>query len=198
MYKEPVHTEDGWTEQATDAELVARLKFGDEPALVEVYRRHGRRVYPLIRRIVSSDTLAEEVLQDVFVRLWTRPDRYRPEAGPLIAWLLTVARNLSLDALRKEGKWRGNVEIDDQVQDALRLATPAVDGDLQMTVRQLILALPDDQRRTLELAYYSGMTHVELAARLGEPLGTIKSRLRLALDKLRKTLGHGYHSRWGT
>jgi RNA polymerase sigma-70 factor, ECF subfamily len=184
-----VSTRDGGTDQATDADLVTRVGAGEQPALVELYRRYSRRIYPLILRIVASETLAEEILQDVFVRLWTRPERYRPEAGHLLAWLLTVGRNLALDALRREARWRGHVEIDEQVHSSLATPEPAADvADQAATVRHALLALPADQRRTVELAYFSGMTHAELAAHLGEPLGTVKSRLRLALGKLRRTL----------
>ncbi|MET0555883.1 MAG: sigma-70 family RNA polymerase sigma factor [Vicinamibacteria bacterium] len=176
-------------EHATDAELVARVGHLEQPAFVELYRRYGRRVYPLILRIVSRESLAEEILQDVFLRLWTRPDRYRPEAGHLLAWLLTVARNLALDALRREHRWRDHLEIDEQLHGSLSTRQPSVDAAVGIAVRHAVLALPDEQRRTLELAYYSGMTNEELAGHLGEPLGTVKSRLRLALGKLRKALG---------
>lgn len=175
-------------ELATDAELVARLARLEQAAFVELYRRYGRRVYPLILRIVARESLAEEILQDVFLRLWTRPERYRPEAGHLLAWLLTVARNLSLDALRREHRFRGHLSIDEHVHAVLPALRP-LDAEVGMAVRDALLALPADQRRTMELAYYAGMTNEELAAHLGEPLGTVKSRLRLALGKLRKALG---------
>jgi RNA polymerase sigma-70 factor (ECF subfamily) len=183
---------------ATDADLVARLALGEQPALVELYRRHGRRVYPLIRRIVIDESLADEVLQDVFVRLWTRPEQYRPEAGQLLAWLMTVARNLALDALRREKKWRAHADLDDHVHH-LTADAPGVDADVAAAVRHAMAMLPADQQRTVELAYFEGLTHAELAARLGEPLGTVKSRLRLALEKLRRGIGRGAHySGWGT
>lgn len=185
-------------DRATDTDLVGRLALGEQPALVELYRRYGRRLYPLIRRIVVDESLAEEVLQDVFVRLWTRPGQYRPDGGQLLAWLMTVARNLALDAVRREKKWRAHADLDDHVHH-VTAAGPGVDADMATTVRRALAALPDDQQRTVELAYFEGLTHAELAARLGEPLGTVKSRLRLALDKLRKAVAQGTHySGWGT
>ncbi len=186
------------TGHATDAELVARLAHREQPALVELYRRHGRRVYPLIRRIVTVESLADEILQDVFIRLWNRPDQYRPEGGQLIAWLMTVARNLSLDALRREKRWRSHADLDDHVHHLVETSSP-VDTDVASLVREAVESLPADQRRTVELAYFEGLTHAELAERLAEPLGTVKSRLRLAVAKLRKSIGHGtHHAGWGT
>jgi len=184
-----VTTPDGSLGRDTDAELVVRLRSFEQPAFLEIYRRYGRRVYPLILRIVANESLAEEIVQDVFVRLWTRPERYRPEAGQLLAWLLTVGRNLAIDALRREHRWRGHLELDELTSERLLARMPAVDAELGVTVRHALEALPAEQRRTVELAYYSGMTNGELAAHLGEPLGTVKSRLRLALGKLRKALG---------
>lgn len=186
-----MNTPDVAPEQATDAELVSRLGRLEQPAFVELYRRYGRRIYPLILRIVARESLAEEILQDVFLRLWTRPDRYRPEAGHLLAWLLTVARNLALDALRREHRWRHHLEMDERIHASLATRGPALDADLGLAVRDALLELPAEQRHTVELAYYSGMTNEELAGHLGEPLGTVKSRLRLALGKLRKALGAG-------
>lgn len=181
---------DGVLEHAPDSELMARLTVRDQRALVELYRRHGRRLYPLIRRIVTNEGLAEEILQDVFVRLWTRASLYRADEGHLLAWLITMARNLALDALRKDGRWRGQLEFEEALHDAAQANHPALDVDTTLSVRHALDTLPDDQRRTVELAYFAGMTHAELAAHLNQPLGTVKSRLRLALDKLRGALGN--------
>lgn len=172
----------------SDSDLMRLVGRRDESALVELYRRYGRRVYPLIRRVVGNDGMADEVVQDVFVRLWTRPEQYRPEAGHLAAWLMTVARNLALDALRRNRRWRDQADVDDH---AYRLHTAAPEGGLEavLAVRDCLGSLPDDQRRAVELAYFEGLSHAELARRLGEPLGTVKSRLRLAFDKLRTSLG---------
>lgn len=171
-----------------DAELMPLVARRSESALVELYRRHGRRVYPLIRRIVGNDSLADEVVQDVFVRLWNRPEQYRPEGGQLAAWLTTVARNLALDALRKDRRWRDQADVDDH---AYRLHTAAPEGGVEamLAVRNCLTTLPAEQRQAVELAYFEGLSHVEVAGRLGEPLGTVKSRLRLAFEKLRASLG---------
>lgn len=184
-----VDTQEGVLERAPDSELMARLTVRDQRALVELYRRHARRLYPLIRRIVTSEGLAEEILQDVFVRLWTRAALYRAEEGHLLAWLITMARNLALDALRKDSRWRGQLEFEEALHDATPADHPAPDVDTTLSVRHALDTLPDDQRRAVELAYFAGMTHAELAAHLNQPLGTVKSRLRLALDKLRGALG---------
>jgi RNA polymerase sigma-70 factor (ECF subfamily) len=169
---------------------MARLTARDQRALVELYRRHARRLYPLIRRVVGNDSLAEEILQDVFVRLWTRAALYRAEDGQLLAWLIVMARHLALDALRKEGRWRAQLEFEESLHAGAPADRPTPDVDTTLSVRHALNTLPDDQRRAVELAYFSGMTHAELAAHLNQPLGTVKSRLRLALDKLRDALGH--------
>ena len=186
---EDVNTQDGALERAPDSELMARLTLRDQRALVELYRRHGRRLYPLIRRIVTNEGLAEEILQDVFVRLWTRAALYRAEEGQLLAWLITMARNLALDALRKDNRWRGQLEFEESLHDASPADRVGADVDTTLSVRHALGTLPEDQRRAVELAYFSGMTHAELAVHLNQPLGTVKSRLRLALDKLRGALG---------
>ena len=106
-------THDGVLERVPDSDLMARVTGRDQRALVELYRRHGRRLYPLIRRIVANEALAEEILQDVFVRLWTRAGLYRAEDGQLLPWLITMARNLALDALRKDGRWRAQLVFEE-------------------------------------------------------------------------------------
>ncbi len=184
-----VDTPDGVLERAADSELMARLTLRDQRALVELYRRHGRRLYPLIRRIVTNEGIAEEVLQDVFVRLWTRAALYRAEEGQLLAWLMTMARNLALDALRRDSRWRGQLEFEESLHESSPVDRRGSDADTTLSVRHALSGLPDDQRRTVELAYFAGMTHAELAEHLNQPLGTVKSRLRLALDKLRGALG---------
>jgi RNA polymerase sigma-70 factor (ECF subfamily) len=184
-----VDTLDGVLEHAPDSELMARLTVRDQRALVELYRRHARRLYPLIRRIVTNEGLAEEILQDVFVRLWTRASLYRAEEGHLLAWLITMARNLALDALRKDARWRGKLEFEEALHETTEAHRLEPDVDTTLSVRHALSTLPDDQRRAVELAYFAGLTHAELAVHLNQPLGTVKSRLRLALDKLRGTLG---------
>jgi RNA polymerase sigma-70 factor (ECF subfamily) len=184
-----VSTPDGVLDRAADSELMARLTGRDQRALVELYRRHARRLYPLIRRIVTNDALAEEILQDVFVRLWTRASMYRAEHGQLLPWLITMARNLALDALRRDGRWRSQLEFEEALHADPTGEGRGADVDTTLSVRHALSTLPDDQRRAVELAYFSGMTHAELAAHLNQPLGTVKSRLRLALDKLRDALG---------
>ena len=184
-----VSTSDGVLARASDSELMSRVTARDQRALVELYGRHARRLLPLIRRIVTNESLAEEILQDVFVRLWTRAALYRADDGQLLAWLVVMARNLALDALRKDNRWRTQLEFEESLHAAAPAAHPTADVDTTLSVRHALSTLPDDQRRTVELAYFSGMTHAELAAHLNQPLGTVKSRLRLAVDKLRDALG---------
>ena len=173
-----VNTQESLLEHAPDSELVGRLTLRDQRALVELYRRHARRLYPLIRRIVTNEGLAEEILQDVFVRLWTRASLYRAEEGQLLAWLITMARNLALDALRKDSRWRGQLEFEESLHEGSPAERLEPDVDTTLSVRHALSTLPDDQRRAVELAYFAGMTHAELAAHLNQPLGTVKSRLQ--------------------
>lgn len=184
-----VERPDGVLGRAADSELMARLTRRDQEALVELYRRHSSRVYPLVRRIVTSEGLAEEIVQDVFVRLWTRAALYRADEGQLLSWLMTMARNLALDALRKDSRWRGQLEFEESLHAGSGADDRPLDVDTTLSVRNALSTLPDDQRRAVELAYFAGMTHAELALHLNQPLGTVKSRLRLALDKLRGALG---------
>lgn len=184
---------EAWPAPLTDADLMARIRGRDQHALIEIYRRYGRRVYPLIRRIVQNPALAEEVVQDLFMRLWERPEAYSPQAGQLISWLLTVGRNLALDARRRESR-RADLFVsqsEETERNQRAVALPPFDGALSFAIRQAIENLPCDQRQALELAYFEGLTHGELASRLGEPLGTVKSRLRLAVAKLREALRNG-------
>lgn len=170
-----------------DAVLVAGLLRRDEGALAALYDRYARLLFALALRIVGDQALAEEVLQDAFLRCWDHADHYDPARGSVSAWLMGVTRNRAIDLLRSR-----------QHQARLRehpLAVPvsaAESGDLgpedAMLLRHVVSAaldsLPHAQREALELAYYGGLTQREIAARQGAPLGTVKTRMRSALDGL--------------
>jgi RNA polymerase sigma-70 factor (ECF subfamily) len=176
-----------------DLDLLARIARRDSDALLRLYRKYSGRVFSLVYRILNDRTAAEEILQDTFYRLWDRSHLYQPEKGLLISWLLTVARNLALDYKRKESRRADSnvfarVVEDDNNLDSLPEIASLEDPDLTQTIRQVMEQLPPEQRTVIELAYFEGLTHEELSRRLGQSLGTVKTRIRLGLSKLRKAM----------
>jgi RNA polymerase sigma-70 factor (ECF subfamily) len=137
--------------------------------------------------VLRSPDDAEDCMHDVFVRVWQRRDAYRPERGSLRSFLIACVRNDALARLRAAARHRAIEEREAELQRPLELEI--ADHVEAARVRRSLSALPDDQRRALELAYFAGLTHREIAAALGEPLGTIKSRLALALRRLARELG---------
>jgi RNA polymerase sigma-70 factor (ECF subfamily) len=175
---------------ARDEELVARLVERDTLALAELYERHGRAVYSLALRMLRNRESADELVQDVFLRLWRQPERYLAERGRFVAWLLSVAHHRAIDVLRRR-KVEGVAAEDDPAELAADHIAPdeaVAHAELRQAVRQALATLPEPQRRSLELAYFGGLTQSEIAARTGEPLGTIKTRMRLGMLKLREHL----------
>jgi RNA polymerase sigma-70 factor (ECF subfamily) len=182
-----------WTDDRLMSAIVAR----DESAFAALYDRYVDLVYSASLRVLGDTQLAEDATQDIFVRLWRRPETFVPERGRFVSWLMSVVRNRAVDELRARGRRRrreGNCEAE---EDALATA-PSDECDdpyasawhhqEQRIVRHALTTLPADQRMALELAYFSGMTQQEIATTLHEPLGTVKTRIRLAMQKLRRSL----------
>ncbi len=173
---------------AGDESLVLLLHQRDVRALEPIYARHTRAVYSLALKILADPTVAEEVVQECFLKLWRQPELYQPERGKLISWLLGVTHHRAIDLIRRrrlEQRYAVDGEVDAPTG---READPEqlVWGRFQVeAVGRALATLPASQRLTLELAYLHGMTQVEIATSLGEPLGTIKTRMRLAMQKLR-------------
>ena len=163
--------------------LLGRLVSGDQAALGELYDLHAGLVNALALRILRDRAEAEEVVQEVFVQVWRQAARFDPERGSAQAWLCTIARTRALDRLRRRTSRR-----EDPVESA-PVPTGRPPHEDALTVRRALAGLPDDQRRALELAYYEGLTQSEIAERLSQPLGTIKTRIRTALLRLREALG---------
>lgn len=167
-----------------DRRAITRIPGGDLRAIEELYDRHGRTIFSLAVRILENPADAEEVVQDVFAQVWRQAGRYDDSRGAPIAWLLTIARSRAIDRLRAR---RGTGE-------RLRLDSPPGLPDQEQQVitsedigrlRTALSALSDSQRSAIELAYYEGLSQSAIAERLGEPLGTVKTRIRAGLQRLR-------------
>jgi len=175
-----------------DLALVRRLLQRDVNAFEELYDRHSRIVYGLVLRILQQASTAEEVVQDVFLQLWRNAAQYDTSRGPFLPWLLTLSRNRALDHLRLKSERQRRRE--DQTEELPAVVTvPDFESRLDekrraLRVRELVGELQPQQRRAIELAYFEGLTHSEIAAKLQEPLGTVKSWIRNGLLKLKEGL----------
>jgi RNA polymerase sigma-70 factor, ECF subfamily len=175
-----------------DAALMRRLLQRDVGAFEELYDRHSRLVYALVLRILQQAATAEEVVQDVFLQLWRNTALYDGSRGPFVPWLLTVARSRALDQLRLNSERQRRRE--DQTDELPPLiAIPDFEGSLDekrraTRVRELMNSLHPQQRRAIELAYFEGLSHSEIANALKEPLGTVKSWIRNGLLRLKEGL----------
>jgi RNA polymerase sigma-70 factor (ECF subfamily) len=173
-----------------DGLLLEKIAAGDGDALLMLHKRYVHLVYSMAWRVLQDESQAEEVTQDVFLKLWQKSQRYDPGRGRFASWLLSITRFAAIDRLRREGRRPSAVDL------------PPTDADGTLTVERLLPTdhaswergqhlhlllgqLPAEQRQIIELAYFGGMTHHELANYLGLPLGTVKGRLRLGLEKLR-------------
>jgi len=173
--------------EPTELDLIRAVARGDQKAFLAVYDRHASRVYGLTLHILGDPMLAEEVTQDTFLKFWSRARLYLPERGPFDVWLLTIARRTALDRLRLEGR-RPVLSDGQDPEDAWRsLPDNSRDPDEARweSLRFALLALPEQQRQVLELAYYQGLSQSEIADELGWPLGTVKTRMRAAMQSLR-------------
>ena len=175
---------------ADDVELVQQLREQPGIGVARLYDRYGRRVYSVALRILQDHGAAEEVTQDVFMRCWSGIDRYQPERARLLSWLLTIAHHRAIDELRSR---RGKSQRRELSADHMQLLTadePAIDDALlRGEIRVALAALPKPQREVIELIFWGGLTRREAAAHLSLPLGTVHTRLRLGMDKLRGLLG---------
>ncbi len=169
-----------------DAALLNLIARGDEAAMASLFDRYSRVVYSVSLRVLRDPAAAEDVLQDVFMQIWRKPDAMAANRGSMGAWLAVVARNRSIDTIRRR-------KPTDAVEDVVLVSSTDIAAEserngLMERARQVIALLPLDQRKTLEMAFFDGLTHSEIAETTGDPLGTVKTRIRTALLVLRKAM----------
>ena len=183
----------------TDLSLLQRIAARDTAALAELYDRHSRLLFGLILRIVRDRGEAEEILQDTFLRVWTRAERYDPQIGGPLPWIVRVARNCAIDRLRAR-RVRATVVAPAIDFAAVETAAPAtgiqtpetavLTAERRRGLTDALAGLPAEQRRLIEAAFFEGYTHSELAQRFGLPLGTVKTRIRVGMIVMRQRLEH--------
>ena len=167
-----------------DAALLALVQRGDESAMASLFDRYSKIVYSVALRVLRDPASAEDVLQEVFMQIWRNPNSFIATRGSLGGWLAVVARNRSIDALRRK---RPSEAVEDMaLASNYNLADEAERNSLMEKARGVIRQLPIEQRKTLEMAFFDGLTHSEIAEMTGDPLGTVKTRIRSALTSLRK------------
>jgi RNA polymerase sigma-70 factor (ECF subfamily) len=180
-------------ETLTDEALLALIAVSDRHALAALYDRYGRRVFALAARMLGDSGASEEVTQDVFLSVWRRVSSYKAGRGRFTTWLFSIAHNRTIDELRRRRRerYRENPTLEDHVDLPSESAPPPEEvvarseGEM---VREALETLPPEQRAVIEMSYFGGFTQVEIADRTGQPLGTVKTRMRLALKKLRLAL----------
>jgi RNA polymerase sigma-70 factor, ECF subfamily len=183
----------GGSGEPSDEEVLRAIQAGDHAALATLYDRHGRSCFAVAYRVLEDGAAAEDAVQEAFLAVWRQAGSFRPERGAVRTWLLAITRNAAVDRRRgRHARPLGDVPLADVEG---RLATDenevfeVVDASLlQERIRAALVALPIEQRQAIELGFFHGLTHQEIAARTGLPLGTVKGRMRLGLNKLRSLL----------
>lgn len=169
-----------------DAALIERIRSGDETAMADMYDRYSGIVYGVALRVLGDAAAAEDVLQEVFLQLWRHPQAFDANRGRLPAWLAVIARNRAIDHLRKRPMEDDIEEL--PISTGINLESEAAQRLAVEKIRGALGQLPAEQRRALEMAFFEGMTHTEIAGKTGEPLGTIKTRIRAGLIAVRKAV----------
>jgi len=164
--------------------LVSAIRSRDEQAMGEVYERYSPIVYSVALRVLGDTAAAEDILQEVFMQLWSRPDVFDASRGSLPGWLAVIARNRAIDLLRKRRPESDTTELVVSIEPDL--ASRADWSRALEKIRGALASMPSPQRAALEMAFFDGLTHTEIAAKTGQPLGTVKTRIRAGLVALRK------------
>ncbi len=170
-----------------DASLLDRVRRGDETAMATLYDRYSKIVYSVALRVLREPASAEDVLQEIFMQVWRSPGSFLETRGSLGGWLSVVARNRSIDNLRRRRPTDQVEEI--ALASPFNLADEAERNIMMERARAAVVLLPAEQRKTLEMAFFDGLTHTEIAEITGDPLGTVKTRIRSALLAVRKAFG---------
>jgi RNA polymerase sigma-70 factor (ECF subfamily) len=171
---------------SADAELLVRVKANDQVAMTELFERYGGMVYSVALRVLNDSGQAEDVMQEIFFQVWRNPDSFVSGRGSLGAWLAVMARNRAIDSLRRR---RPTDSVDTVVLACETDFAAEVERNRMMEkVRVVIQDLPAEQQRSVEMAFFEGLSHSEIAAKTGDPLGTVKTRIRSALMTLRKAI----------
>jgi RNA polymerase sigma-70 factor (ECF subfamily) len=174
--------------QTPELSLLQQIQNGDEEALVALHARYANLVYSVAFRVLNDPMAAEEVTQDTFMRLWHKSYTFDPEKGRFVTWLLTVTRRLAIDVLRHRQRREPQLKtffIDENPQLWEQVLSVDSASDLRGSLVSAIRDLPDTQREAIELAYFYGMSHSDIADYLDAPLGTVKTRIRQGMQKLR-------------
>jgi len=171
---------------ADDMGLLTRIRSGDQEAMSALFDRYGTMVYSVALRVLRDRGEAEDVMQDIFVQVWRNPGAFVSGKGSLAGWLVVVARNRCIDMIRRR-RPADPVELF-SLSSPTDLAREAEQKSLLEKIQGLVNSLPDEQRKSIELAFFEGLTHSEIAQKTGDPLGTVKTRIRLALTAIRKAL----------
>lgn len=169
-----------------DAVLLDRVRKGDQQAMAAIFDRYATMIYSVALRVLKDTGEAEDVMQEIFVQVWRSPGSFVSGKGSLGAWLLVVARNRAIDSIRRR---KPTDSVDDVIlHSSTDLASEAERNTMIEKVRVVLHGLPKEQQKSLEMAYFEGLSHTEIAQKTGDPLGTVKTRIRLALISLRKAL----------
>lgn len=192
---EDVSPEEAAYERLDDEELMERLLYRDLGAFRALYDRYGDMVYSTALRILRDVHLAQDMVQEIFLRLWRKPESYVVQRGRFTTWLTSVTRNRAVDEIRsRQRRYRHETASPEQQERELPAADrsdPALTTEMADQRRMILAALaelPAEQRQVIEMAYYGGLTQLEIAERLSQPLGTVKTRIRLGMQKLRVAL----------
>ncbi len=177
-----------------DEELIRQIGRSQPEAVRLLYQRYGRMVYSVALRAVSDPSAAEEITQDVFLRIWEKAETYRADKAKVVTWIARIARNRAIDVYRQRRSRDDRASAGwEELKQAATAPSPhpgerMETARLQGRVREAVASLPPDQKTALTLAFFQGLTHKEIAEELGEPLGTVKTRIRAAMQKLRSML----------
>jgi RNA polymerase sigma-70 factor, ECF subfamily len=174
--------------RASDAALIEGILQRDEAALAALYDRYARMLSSVLNRILRDTQAAEEILQDIFYQVWRAPAQFDASRGTLPGWLLVIARHRAISRLRRHNPAAGDPLLENTVVLPVNLESTLAQEQMLARVKGAMEKLPVEQRAAVELAYFEGLTHSEIARQTGDPLGTVKTRLRSAVETLRRNL----------